>query len=597
MKFRSRLILGYTILAIVASFLIGGFYNFYLKQRYQSNIYNNARIASTQVLNNLEDEMNKMEQAMLSLLSDLDVLQAIRNLSVKMANPEENIVTIAEGKQIVKNAVYTAYNLDNFYRVIVFNQYGYIAASSYMQDRLVDTEVKVKEIPWLNKVQGTKGKNILLPPHRDDWAAAENGRQVFSTVKEIQGKKLGFIEVQQSADYLKNILTFPNETVHGIILNKNREVFWASEKLDSENYSQYFETKDSVFEQVNENTGTRELVCINSGKETGLRLITVQKWSDAALTVSNGLESAIIMGVSFLILSLCFIVFMAWYLTKPLQELCEKMEQTQLSNLTDKIEIQSSDADIQALTKAYQHLVERLSKSIQKEKKLSLLQLQAQFDTLQAQINPHFLYNVLNVISQRGMKNDDEVICEICGHLASMLRYSTNTKNRYASVREEMTYTQQYFYLIKARFEDRVKLNIDIEESILEEHVPKTVIQQITENCINHGFHNSTGIMCVTIRGYLKSGSWLIEISDNGQGFDEEALCILCEKMKVIRRRLFEERSNIELEIGGMGLINTYARLLLIYSDSLIFELKNTENGAMVVFGAKTQREGTEKYV
>ena len=143
MKFRSRLILGYTLLAIVASFLIGGFYNYYLKQRYQSNIYNNARITSTQVLNNLEDEMNKMEQAMLSLLSDLDVLQAIRNLSVKMKNPEENIVTIAEGKQIVKNTVYTAYNLDNFYRVIVFNQYGYIAASSYMQDRLVDTEVKV----------------------------------------------------------------------------------------------------------------------------------------------------------------------------------------------------------------------------------------------------------------------------------------------------------------------------------------------------------------------------------------------------------------------------------------------------------------------
>ena len=56
MKFRSRLILGYTLLAIVASFLIGGFYNYYLKQRYQSNIYNNARITSTQVLNNLEDD-------------------------------------------------------------------------------------------------------------------------------------------------------------------------------------------------------------------------------------------------------------------------------------------------------------------------------------------------------------------------------------------------------------------------------------------------------------------------------------------------------------------------------------------------------------
>ena len=160
-----------------------------------------------------------------------------------------------------------------------------------------------------------------------------------------------------------------------------------------------------------------------------------------------------------------------------------------------------------------------------------------------------------------------------------------------------MAYTQQYFYLIKARFVDRVKLNIDIEESIMKEYVPKTVIQQITENCINHGFHNSTGIMCITIRGYLKNGCWLIEILDNGQGFDEEALDILHEKMHLTRRRLFEDRSSIELEIGGMGLINTYARLLLIYSDSLIFELKNTEYGAMVVLGAETQREGIEKHV
>ena len=63
------------------------------------------------------------------------------------------------------------------------------------------------------------------------------------------------------------------------------------------------------------------------------------------------------------------------------------------------------------------------------------------------------------------------------------------------------------------------------------------------------------------------------------------------------KRRLFQEKSNIELEIGGMGLINTYVRLLLIYSDSLIFELKDTSDGAMVVFGAKIQTEGIEEDV
>lgn len=597
MKFRNRLILGYAILAIAASFLIGGFYNYYLRQRYQTSIYNNARFTSGQVLYNLEGEMKKMEQVTLSLLSDLDVLQAIRDLSVKMRDPKENALSITEGKALVRNAVYTAYNLDNFYRVIVYNQYGYIAASGYMQERLVDTEVKVSEIPWIDSVQNTKGKDVLLPPHSDDWAAPQTKRQVFSTVKEIQGEKLGFIEVQQTEEYLQDLLSVPDQTIKSIVLKENGEVFWVSEGLEVEDYRQYFQTEDSVFDKTNQNTGTRELISIDTGKNTGLRLLTVQKWSDAAVALSSGLKSAVVIGLSFLALSLCFVVFMAYYLTKPLQELREKMERTQLSNLTDKIEIQSLDTDVQALTRAYRHLVERLSKSIEKEKKLSVLQLQAQFDTLQAQINPHFLYNVLNVISSRGMQDDDEVICEICGHLAAMLRYSTNTKTRYAAIQEEVAYTQQYFYLIKARFQDKVSLNIEMEERVMKEYVPKTVLQQIVENCINHGFRNSTGIMCVTIRGYFRDKGWYIQVSDNGQGFEEEALRSLQEKMEITKRRLFQERSNIELEIGGMGLINTYARLLLIYSDSLIFELKNTEEGAMVVFGAETRTEGIEENV
>lgn len=594
MKFRSRLILGYAALAIAASVLFGFFYNYYLDQKYQTNIYNNAKFTSTQVLNTLEGDIQKMDQATLSLLSNLDVLQAIRDLSVKMADPEKNQFSIVGEKSMIRNTIYTAYNLDNFYRVVVYNRYGYIAASSYMQDRLVDTSVSVLEIPWLTLVQGSKGKNVLIAPHEDDWAASQTRRSVYSRVKEIQGNNLGFIEVQQTEEHLEELLTFPNETVQGIVLDENGRVFWTSDGLNAEEYEQYFQLNDSVFNEINENNGIKELISVDTGRKTGLRLLTVQKWSDAVTTISNGMESALLIGAMFFVFSLCFIIFMANFLTRPLQELRENMEKTQLSNLSDKIEIKSSDADIQALTKAYQYLLERLSTSIEKEKKLSILQLQAQFDTLQAQINPHFIYNVLNVISSRGIQNDDEVICEICGQLASMLRYSTNTKNRYATLGEELEYTREYFYLIKARYEDKIHMNVKLDPSIQNEIVPKTALQQIAENCINHGFHNSTETMCVNINGYRKDGYWYVEVSDNGQGFAEDALQELNGKMATAKRRLFQEKSNIELEIGGMGLINTYVRLLLIYNDSLIFELKNTRDGAMVVFGAKMQTEGIE---
>lgn len=117
--------------------------------------------------------------------------------------------------------------------------------------------------------------------------------------------------------------------------------------------------------------------------------------------------------------------------------------------------------------------------------------------------------------------------------------------------------------------------------------VPKTVLQQIVENSINHGFENNTGRMEITLRGFQKDGYWFLSVRDNGQGFREETLKDLNEKFEKTKKSLFEDRSNIELEIGGMGLVNTYARLLLIYSDSLVFELKNTEDGSEVLFGAK----------
>ena len=93
--------------------------------------------------------------------------------------------------------------------------------------------------------------------------------------------------------------------------------------------------------------------------------------------------------------------------------------------------------------------------------------------------------------------------------------------------------------------------------------------------------------MEISVRGYEKDGYWFLSVRDNGQGFREETLNDLNEKFAKTKKSLFEDRSNIELEIGGMGLVNTYARLLLLYNDSLVFELKNTENGAETLFGAK----------
>ncbi len=599
MKFRTRIILVYAVLALVTSLGLGLVYNRYLTQRYETSAMNRGELLTKQMLNNLDGTIEKMSQVALALLSDQEAVRMIRRLSVDMEFPDT--VDTVNARAYIRKDLYTAYNLDNFYRVIVFNRFGYIAASAVMQDRIVNTEKEVSEITWLEKAEGTKGKPVLLGLHSDDWSEESEGRAVFSVVKEIQGDHLGFIEVQQTKEELEEIFAVPDETMRVIALTKEGETLYASEGIDADRYrALYDESQKSskrMLEKKNASTGEKELIFTDESEKSGVKLMLIQEKSAAVMDVPNGWSSSAGVSVLVFVPSLAFVIFMAERLTRPLQKLRARMESTGLSNLTDEIgwnDREEKDEDIQALAAAYRKLMFRLNESMEVEKRLSLLQLQAQFDTLQAQINPHFLYNVLNVISSRGMEGGDETICEICGRLASMLRYSTNTKTRYSTVAEELEYAGQYFYLIKSRYEEKIELDVQVEEGVKSQIIPKIVIQQIVENCVNHGFQNNTGQMRIRLLGYERGGYWYLSVQDNGAGFSENSIRKLQERMEELRENILGSRNQIELEIGGMGLANTYARLLLLYSDSLVFEVRNIEDGAEVLFGAKTVCDGKE---
>lgn len=175
--------------------------------------------------------------------------------------------------------------------------------------------------------------------------------------------------------------------------------------------------------------------------------------------------------------------------------------------------------------------------------------------------------------------NDDEEICEICGSLAAMLRYSTNTIKRYASVREETEYLKRYIYLLRSRYEERMEVKVDIDAEIEGEILPKITLQQIVENSIKHGFSNLGGIMRICIRGYRDTHGWYLILQDNGQGISEESRRELHDNVRELKERILMQTENIEMEIGGMGLASTFARLYLLYGEMTVFEVDNAPSG------------------
>lgn len=579
MRLRMRLILSNTMLAIVASLLIGGTYKYYMERWYRSDVFSSTQFLANQLLNKFDSSINQMEQVALFILSDQDALQSIRNLSTMMKDPSNQLVEINEAKNMVKDNLYTAYNLENFYRVVVFNQYGYIMASANMQDRLVNTKKQVSEISWISQVENTRGKFVFLPLHKDDWGEKDDPETVFSLVKEIQGNKLGFIEIQQTEENLQKIFLVQDPDFQIIALDESGKILYVSEGANTSDYTQYFDAEVGISEMVNSQTGVKEMISVSESKESGIRLILIKDWKDVVDSMANAICMAIMIGIGFFVSFIVFIIVTANLLTRPLRTLRKQMEHTKWSNMDEDIEIQSKDEDIQALTMAYKDLLKRLSNSLEKEKQLSILQLQAQFDTLQAQVNPHFLYNVLNVISNRGMMNDDEVICEICGNLATMLRYATNTTERYATIEQEVQYLKNYVYLLRARYEDRLQIEININPAIYKEIVPKIMLQQLVENSIEHGYKNKTQEMVIQVIGYMTKAGWTIEVRDNGDGIELEQIDALKQRMALIRKKLERKSQNLEMEIGGMGIANTYGRMFLLYQEDALLRITNQQNG------------------
>lgn len=587
MKLQMRLVLSYTVLALIAAAVLGISYNRYNTRQYENKVYNNVQYLSSQLVNNFENSESLMEQVASLILSDQDTLMSIRHLSSYMREEDAPAVEMNEARTIVRRKINTTYNMDHFHRVVVFNDFGFIASSVNAGNRLVDTVKVPQEISWLENVKGSKGKYILIGEHLDDWGLKEHQTKVFSIVKEIQGDRQGYIEVQRTTESLKEEFTIPDQKYNVVVQTGNGDTLYSSKGVDARMYSSFFEMNNGLWEEKNKINGKKELCALLTSEQTGCKILVIQDWEELmqAMPNTSGMVREIV-GI-FLLFSLIFITVTANYLTKPIRKLRRIMENTQLSDIYEEINIKSSDEDICALTKAYQELLRRLGDSMNQEKKLALMQLQAQFDTLQAQVNPHFIYNVLNVIAGQAMEYDDEKICRICDNLAAMLRYSTNTKSRQVTLRQEEEYLRNYIFILKARYEDRLQISIEIEESIRDIILPKIVLQQMVENCIQHGYSRSAGIMEIFIRGVRVGDGWQVNITDNGEGISEEARSDLMHKIEVIRNSLGEHQGMIEMEIGKMGLANNFGRMYVLYKEHTVFDLHNRkgEKGTIAIIG------------
>lgn len=193
---------------------------------------------------------------------------------------------------------------------------------------------------------------------------------------------------------------------------------------------------------------------------------------------------------------------------------------------------------------------------------------------LQTQINPHFLFNTLETIHMRafGLTKSSNDVTYLIENLSGIMRYTLSDPDQQVSLKQELDYTKAYLNIQKFRYKDKFHIIWEYDDDILDVMVIRLFMQPLIENAIYHGIKEASGECFLKIRLYCRDHYLTLHIIDTGIGMKKEKLMELRESLK---------NENVHYE--HIGLRNTYKRLLLTYTDKVIFQIQSKYDQGTVV--------------
>lgn len=602
MRFQTKLIYTYSFLIVLLVSILAVMFYGYSSGIFEREAIGTYELLGTKLGQQLDTMILPMDFISTNLISDASFKSALASLGSLDRQDAGNSRFITEAMQTISSQLSSYSIYKNFYAVVVFNRKGDFFSSNFRDHMAVSVAPgTIAGLPWIRRATEAAGRSVVVSPYEDAWRS-KGKAEVYGRARVVPGiyDELGFIEVQNRAEVLRQILSVPGrEFVRVLVFQADGRPFYLSEDL-SESLVEYYRAESGRTD--------RRAVFRPNPITKGAEFITSSRSTYSDLTVTLALDkrallaplsfvrySSLGLGLVIILFSMIYTWFSSRQLVKPLKLMQGRMEATELSNLPQGKPIDHPDDEIVALDAAFRSLTGRLDEAIQHELSSRTLWMQAKLDSLQAQVNPHFINNILTVIANRGLESGDEGIGQICQGVASMLRYSTSTEERSATIAGEIGHVETYLFLMKQRLEDRLDYHVEAAVAALAAPVPKIVFQQIVENSINHGYARLHKPMRIEIRIQAAGGRWLAELLDDGEGFQSARL----EELKVTIGSIGEDlragTGDQGLALGGLGLINTYSRLFLFYHGDLLWEMGNRETGgAWVRIGGPLVAEAGE---
>lgn len=338
---------------------------------------------------------------------------------------------------------------------------------------------------------------------------------------------------------------------------------------------------------IKEINGQKKLVTFHKSPITSLMILTEVPLNEVIGKLINIKELTIGIGGFLILTAILLIGGFTYSLTKSLTDLQSLMEETEHGNLSVRAEENRED-EIGKVNRSFNRMVNELQRSIVvvhqaelRKKEMEIRQRDSMLKALQSQINPHFLYNTLELINSHAIIEENATISRMVHSLADMFRYNASTKDQYVSLYDEVEHVSSYLEIQKERY-PKLRVILDIDQNEIKKIAAlRLTLQPIVENIFEHGYENS-GLepTLIHLKGEMIPQGYALNIIDHGLGMDEEVKAIYDSAFNKTKGDISTDsdwKSNIE----RIGMWNVHSRIRLTYGDNY---------GLNIV---KADREGT----
>lgn len=268
-------------------------------------------------------------------------------------------------------------------------------------------------------------------------------------------------------------------------------------------------------------------------------------------------------------LLLLLVIILSYYIprsiTMPITRISRVTNQVAKGNLSVRAAAESG-AEARMLSDSLNAMIDKINELLDQVTTEQIRLRKAEFELLQAQINPHFLYNTLDTIVWLAEAGDQKRVVSMVGNLSDFFRTSLNQGKDIISIREELAHIRSYLEIQQVRYQDILRYEITVPEDLYEYKIPKITIQPLVENALYHGIKNKRGQGTITVTGKSKENGFVLYVRDNGIGMTQE--------------RLNEVRAGIQkLSYTGKeiyGLYNVNERIRLNFGETYGISIEST---------------------